>query len=376
MADIFVSYGRKDRDRVQVLAAKLKAHGWSVWWDREILAGKNYSQVIERELDAARAVIVAWSSTALASDWVGNEAAEGLRRGVLIPVLLEDVRPPLEFRRIQAVSLFDSPEDATAFDDLIGALTALLGRPAQVASAGVAASEKRAVVVESPPASAPLPPPRSAWHRLRAPLLVSGLLVILLATYFVAASRRTDGGRPQLLRENTVQPVDSAAGAEPAGDRSAPPGQRQAPSVPVSEASRVDPAAAAQTGDAAIRAMVLDFLAASETGDLDRVLTVYGDQVDYFGQGVVGKDFIAADKRRYYRRWPVIAHRLEGDVVIEEGSAPATRLVRFGTTYDVRSPARKAHAAGRTENVWIVQAVDGALKVINEKQRVISARSR
>jgi hypothetical protein len=33
MSDIFISYAREDRPRVERLAAALEQCGWSVWWD-------------------------------------------------------------------------------------------------------------------------------------------------------------------------------------------------------------------------------------------------------------------------------------------------------------------------------------------------------
>ena len=46
-----------------------------------------------------------WSRDSINSFWVRSEAAEGLENKKLIPVLLDDVKPPLIFRNIQAVSL-------------------------------------------------------------------------------------------------------------------------------------------------------------------------------------------------------------------------------------------------------------------------------
>jgi TIR domain-containing protein len=89
MADIFISYAREDRTRVRSLAIALSAHGWSVWWDPEIQAGKRFSQVIADALARARCVVVVWSHQSIASDWVREEADEGRRRGILIPVLID-----------------------------------------------------------------------------------------------------------------------------------------------------------------------------------------------------------------------------------------------------------------------------------------------
>jgi len=56
MADIFISYSRKDLSRVRVLADALSAHGWSVGWDRRIPTGRTFDQVIAEALGSARCV--------------------------------------------------------------------------------------------------------------------------------------------------------------------------------------------------------------------------------------------------------------------------------------------------------------------------------
>jgi hypothetical protein len=105
MTDVFVSYASADRDRAKAVADALAAQGWSVWWDRTIPPGKQFDQVIEEALDAASCVVVLWSRASVASNWVKTEAAEAMRRNVLVPALIEDARIPLEFRRVQAADL-------------------------------------------------------------------------------------------------------------------------------------------------------------------------------------------------------------------------------------------------------------------------------
>ena len=36
MSDIFISYAREDRPRVEHLAAAFEQRGWAVWWDPDI----------------------------------------------------------------------------------------------------------------------------------------------------------------------------------------------------------------------------------------------------------------------------------------------------------------------------------------------------
>jgi hypothetical protein len=101
VTDVFISYANEDRERALTLAVALQAHGWSVWWDRDIIAGQTFDRVIEQELAAAKSVVVLWSRNSVLSEWVKNEAAVAAERGVLVPALIDPVRLPLEFRRRQ-----------------------------------------------------------------------------------------------------------------------------------------------------------------------------------------------------------------------------------------------------------------------------------
>jgi hypothetical protein len=131
MADIFISYAREDRTRVRPLADALSAHGWSVWWDRQIQPGKAFDKVIAEALASARCVVVVWSRDSIASDWVREEADHGLQRGILIPVLIDDAHPPLGFGRIHAVELGDwtDAETSDGFQTLLAGISAIIGPP-------------------------------------------------------------------------------------------------------------------------------------------------------------------------------------------------------------------------------------------------------
>ena len=131
MADIFISYASDDRPRVKRLAGALARHGWSVWWDRTIPAGRTFAEVIDEELRAARGVVVVWTSTSIDRNWVLEEAEDARERQILIPVLMGKVKPPRGFRRIQAADLieWDGQESSPDFQKLITDLKAVLGTP-------------------------------------------------------------------------------------------------------------------------------------------------------------------------------------------------------------------------------------------------------
>jgi hypothetical protein len=127
MSDIFISYAREDRTVAESLAAAFARHGWTVWWDRKIQIGRSFSETIERELDAARCVVVLWSKASVTSSWVMGEAAEGARRGVLVPLSLGDARLPLEFRRLQTATIDpELIENSVEFSECIATIDALL----------------------------------------------------------------------------------------------------------------------------------------------------------------------------------------------------------------------------------------------------------
>ena len=115
--DIFVSYSREDRARIERVVQLFQSSGYSVWWDSAISPGTRWDVEIERALKNARAVVAFWSRHSVQSAWVREEAEYGRARGVLIPVLLERVEIPLTFRRLHHIDVSDwdgEPSDPVA----------------------------------------------------------------------------------------------------------------------------------------------------------------------------------------------------------------------------------------------------------------------
>ena len=105
MADIFLSYASQDRERARAFVDLLEGRGWSVWWDREILPGTPFDRMIDQAIQNASCVVVLFTGASLKSTWVSAEALDGLERGILVPVLLEDVRVPVAFRASQLAQM-------------------------------------------------------------------------------------------------------------------------------------------------------------------------------------------------------------------------------------------------------------------------------
>jgi formylglycine-generating enzyme required for sulfatase activity len=129
--DIFLSYAHEDEPKARRLAEALGTRGWSVFWDRRIPPGSTWHGHIGAALAGARCVIVGWSAASIASSWVLEEAGDARDRGVLVPVLLEGVQPPLGFRSIQAsdLSAWDAATEYDAYVQLLAVLVDRLGKP-------------------------------------------------------------------------------------------------------------------------------------------------------------------------------------------------------------------------------------------------------
>ena len=105
MSDVFVSYKRENLAAVARLVAGLRAEGIRVWWDQDIPPNAAWEATIERELAAAKLVIVAWSPAAVASENVKAEARWARGQGRLLQVFVEPCDPPLFFGERQGVDL-------------------------------------------------------------------------------------------------------------------------------------------------------------------------------------------------------------------------------------------------------------------------------
>jgi len=95
-------------------------------------------------------VVVLWSTSSVRSQYVRDEAQEGLDLGKLVPVLIEAVKPPMGFRQLQAANLANwDGEHSDSFEDLLDAVSAASDARGSVKPVGRAP--------ESQPAVAPRP---------------------------------------------------------------------------------------------------------------------------------------------------------------------------------------------------------------------------
>ena len=109
----------------------LEAGGRSLWWDRELATGDDYAQVIEREIEAANCVVVAWSATARDSLWVRAEANEALDQNKLVQINFDGAKLPLPFTMLHWLdfSAWPGSREQMPWPHLQSRVDSLLGGP-------------------------------------------------------------------------------------------------------------------------------------------------------------------------------------------------------------------------------------------------------
>ena len=145
MADVFISYKSERRAAAEHLAEILVDYGYSVWWDYGLISGRDFGSQIEKELRAAKAVVVLWCSMSVGSEWVREEAALAKRLDRVIPTFIEkNVDLPLGFSLSQTLDLADwdgSPKSAK-LDRLLRDIGAFVGRAPKPNMEGLERTER------------------------------------------------------------------------------------------------------------------------------------------------------------------------------------------------------------------------------------------
>lgn len=130
-SDVFISYKRDERARVEQIARALRELKLSVWFDAKLQSGRSFDDEINREVRSARCVLVCWSPGAVASEWVRAEASVGRQRGVLTACFLEACEPYTPFNLLHAEDLSTGALESSngSWVKLVDQIGRMVGRP-------------------------------------------------------------------------------------------------------------------------------------------------------------------------------------------------------------------------------------------------------
>ena len=123
MAQIFISYSRKDIGFVRKLAGDLEKAGYDVWWDlTDLRGGDDWPREIPKAIEASQYFVVVLSPNSAVSDWVAKEYTQALSlRKKIIQVMLERSNIPFSLNTINFVD-FTSNDYTASFSSLLTAL--------------------------------------------------------------------------------------------------------------------------------------------------------------------------------------------------------------------------------------------------------------
>jgi hypothetical protein len=131
--DVFISYKREERPRVERLAAALISLKLDVWFDADVLPGVPFLAEIQHALNASRAVIVCWTPAATLSAHVLGEAEHGRAQRKLVAAFFAQCPLPSPFNMIHAEDLSDWGGDVgdmrSPWRKILGGVGALTNRP-------------------------------------------------------------------------------------------------------------------------------------------------------------------------------------------------------------------------------------------------------
>ena len=85
--DVFVSYRNSENELASAIVSELRRVGYKVFWDRDIPPGKVWDNVLDAALDAAKHVIVVWTSGALSSPFILAEAKRAQHHSKYIGII-------------------------------------------------------------------------------------------------------------------------------------------------------------------------------------------------------------------------------------------------------------------------------------------------
>ncbi|MGO9533311.1 MAG: zinc ribbon domain-containing protein [Syntrophobacteraceae bacterium] len=121
-----------------------------------------------------------------------------------------------------------------------------------------------------------------------------------------------------------------------------------------------------------MKSFISEYLRANEKKELDKVLSFYGDNVDYYSNGLVQKTFIKKDKETYFAFCHTLSYTLVDDLKVSNLGTSDRCTLTFTTSYIIESA--KKNIMGTAINTWQIDNVSTNPKIIIEKQTVLDRK--
>jgi peptidoglycan hydrolase-like protein with peptidoglycan-binding domain len=92
----------------------------------------------------------------------------------------------------------------------------------------------------------------------------------------------------------------------------------------------------------------------------------FAERVQYYDQGVIGREKIRKDLQRYATRWPERSFWLDGDITAEPQNGNSVR-VTFPLRYELRKGGK--HSSGKINKTLVLEAAGDDLQIVSINER-------
>ncbi len=115
-----------------------------------------------------------------------------------------------------------------------------------------------------------------------------------------------------------------------------------------------------------LRDYVAAFVLAGLDPQIGAELEFFGDSVNYFDSGVIEREQIRRDLRRYDKQWPQRRFWLDGEVDVEPQVNSRIR-VTFPLRFDLRNGSR--HSSGKVRKTLLLEVIGEDLRIVAVNER-------
>jgi ketosteroid isomerase-like protein len=297
----------------------------------------------------------------------------------------------------------------------LGTKTPAMSAPADVeldVQEGQSSTEVRAPKHAGRPPSEPAMPREFEWNQKHIAMALGGVVLIAAIGFGIviferkrsntdakvtpALSERTPAASPTpaetaapTVAPTTAAPAIAATTAAPTVAATTPPLPSPVMTVAPTEAPVVAETPGANSVNSppsmptpfpsvdqteAVRQFIRDYYDAMSRRDLDTVVSMFADRVDYQGQGRHDRRYIRNDTQNYFRRWDRIYFEVRNDIDISQ-TGDGEFQVRFNFPFVV-GQGNATDKRGVSSQVWILRKdSQGKLQIVSQREKVIAAGS-
>jgi hypothetical protein len=361
--DVFVSHSVKDKAVADAIVARLEAASVTCWIaPRDVVPGADWGESIIDAIESSRIMILIFSRNADASPQIKREVERAVNKGVyIIPFRVDDIPPTKSLEYFISTSQWMdafSPPLERHLDNLAKTVKAVLQRHPLPGANVPAQPEKPSI---------PSPPIRPSGRKsILIAIAIAALVIVGGAGWYLVQKKKGPPEKATVTPIGTSTPAPVTPAAVTPVPTAVPALTPQSPPPATSFAAvTTPPPSANMINDEEVRDFVTSFFRAEERGDVEYVLSQYGDA---FRWGPERRDKAShRDQLNEFRKqWPVLSYTV-GDIRVAHSDIPDRVTASLEYRYFYRNPALGRSDSGHFSNEWVISKKSGTLKIVSER---------